>query len=436
MCIKEKIYLAQFKYDKYLVLNTEKEKLLSYQLEMINNNRECGILEIEAKQFNSKLELNYKVVNLESLEEYIINTEMDERKLINIIKSISNIVNSYENYFLDQDNYLLEIDRIYINPINNVIKMVYIPLEENVNEDFEKEFKKLIKELVTTTMNKNWVDTNKLGVSTLEYLENNNFNIVNFEKFILSFQKSDTTTMNYNSQIKNKNLEKNNQNKYKIVENKTVADNHLKSEKKEQRNVFESKKTKKSLEVSKIVFVISTLFLIIGIYVSITSNELSTMIKLFIGIGSLLSIVVLIMLFIKKNNNKEKNTEEKFRFNENQIKFNNFNENDYCTEILEEEKSFYLIKKDDKFAEKIKITNNDFIIGRLKDEVDFCIPIKTVGKTHAKIVKEKNENYLIDINSKNGTYLNGKRLDANKAYQLTDNDEIIFVNNKYIYKEI
>ena len=52
---------------------------------------------------------------------------------------------------------------------------------------------------------------------------------------------------------------------------------------------------------------------------------------------------------------------------------------------------------------------------------------------HARIRKDEEEYFLADLNSRNGTSVNGRMLRANEEYQLQDEDEVDFAEARYIF---
>ena len=97
------------------------------------------------------------------------------------------------------------------------------------------------------------------------------------------------------------------------------------------------------------------------------------------------------------------------------------------------EKMPYLQSKQEEVTEKIFISKTGFIIGRLKEQVDFCMQNKTIGKVHAEFVQRDGVFYLKDLNSRNGTFINNKRIDSNKEVLIKDKDTITFANNEYVF---
>jgi pSer/pThr/pTyr-binding forkhead associated (FHA) protein len=95
----------------------------------------------------------------------------------------------------------------------------------------------------------------------------------------------------------------------------------------------------------------------------------------------------------------------------------------------------YLERADGKRYERVVINKNKFIIGRLDGMVDYTIPDNTIGKLHAKIVCREEGCFMKDLNSKNGTYINGSRLTCNEEYEIRDNYRIRFSSYEYIFRQ-
>ena len=75
------------------------------------------------------------------------------------------------------------------------------------------------------------------------------------------------------------------------------------------------------------------------------------------------------------------------------------------------------------------IKKSPFILGRSETYADGVISInKAVGRTHCQIVYKNGEHYVIDMNSSNGTQINGKRLTSEQPYKLKDGDVLRLAN--------
>lgn len=73
------------------------------------------------------------------------------------------------------------------------------------------------------------------------------------------------------------------------------------------------------------------------------------------------------------------------------------------------------------------------VIGRLKGQVDFAVKSPRVGKMHARVFCENGQYFVVDINSKNGTYINGNRarIESNIPYPLHDKDRIMLADSEF-----
>ena len=75
------------------------------------------------------------------------------------------------------------------------------------------------------------------------------------------------------------------------------------------------------------------------------------------------------------------------------------------------------------------------IIGKMENAADVVIPRPTVSRVHARIRKVEEGYFLTDLNSRNGTSVNGRMLKANEEYQLQDEDEVDFAEARYVFIE-
>lgn len=73
------------------------------------------------------------------------------------------------------------------------------------------------------------------------------------------------------------------------------------------------------------------------------------------------------------------------------------------------------------------------VVGKMTGAADAIIPVSTVSRIHARIRRRDNEYYLEDLNSRNGTSVNGHMLKNEEEYQLQDEDEVDFAQARYIF---
>ena len=74
-------------------------------------------------------------------------------------------------------------------------------------------------------------------------------------------------------------------------------------------------------------------------------------------------------------------------------------------------------------SQAFKLPADRYLIGRMAD-CNLCLPHSEVSRYHAEIVYSDRRYYVIDLDSRNGTLLNGSALEAHKRYALKGNDQI------------
>ena len=73
------------------------------------------------------------------------------------------------------------------------------------------------------------------------------------------------------------------------------------------------------------------------------------------------------------------------------------------------------------------------VIGKLETASDAVISLPTISRVHARVRKTGEEYYLADLNSRNGTTVNGTLLKPDEEYLLQDEDQVDFAQARYIF---
>lgn len=82
----------------------------------------------------------------------------------------------------------------------------------------------------------------------------------------------------------------------------------------------------------------------------------------------------------------------------------------------------------------IELTKFPYTIGKMAGCVDCVLADDSVSRIHARFEKEGNAIRLTDMNSTNGTYKNGLRLQPQETVEIEPGDEIRFGNLNYCYR--
>ncbi len=106
------------------------------------------------------------------------------------------------------------------------------------------------------------------------------------------------------------------------------------------------------------------------------------------------------------------------------------------TEVMDAEYSeeAYLEYYENGTPQKLYINKQSIVLGKQKDRADYCFNENTISKTHAEIYHDGSGYYISDLNSTNGTYINGSgRLESGQMYPICDGDTIRLAKTEMIF---
>ena len=93
-----------------------------------------------------------------------------------------------------------------------------------------------------------------------------------------------------------------------------------------------------------------------------------------------------------------------------------------------------LISIHPEIRENIVMDRELLVIGKMKGQADILLNLPAVSRIHAKLERKPEGCFLTDLNSTNGTFVNGERLQADECRQVRTGDEIFFAGAGYYMK--
>ena len=90
-----------------------------------------------------------------------------------------------------------------------------------------------------------------------------------------------------------------------------------------------------------------------------------------------------------------------------------------------------LVSKEPDKYEDIPFIKESMIIGKRRDQADILLCSDTVSRLHAKLERQDGSYYVTDLNSTNGTFLNGEQLRPNERRQIYFGDDVSFAEFRY-----
>lgn len=102
------------------------------------------------------------------------------------------------------------------------------------------------------------------------------------------------------------------------------------------------------------------------------------------------------------------------------------------TSMVKMENKLYGTNKGNKYH--IDLSCLPCIVGKLAGSVDVVIKDKTISRIHAKLLRLEGEIYVTDLNSTNGTFKNGLRIEPNEMVLIEPGDELRFGEMTFSYR--
>ena len=116
--------------------------------------------------------------------------------------------------------------------------------------------------------------------------------------------------------------------------------------------------------------------------------------------------------------------------------FDDFSE-DMGTSVLQEGENIQmamLVSLRPEENTNILLYKDETRIGKEGRHADVCISQDVISRVHARIQKEEGEYYVTDLDSTNGTYVNGRRISGLDKVKLQQGDRVAFANVEYIFQ--
>ena len=469
----------------YLKENTlNKMQLLNILLNMCN-----AIIDSEKYYLNNKnflLSEQYVFVNKDNTKLSFIYLPLDEEYSNDINEDFKTLV---KKIIIDLaivedsvvDNYLqiilneIKKDEFTINQFRNIILQIQNGSNINLQKNRVNESELIIKEV--KNVNKNSVNKfqNQTNMNKENVVKPNINTIPNVQNI-----NNNTSYMNSNPQNVNNELRQNNVKDNNFNVNQNTTNNNFNTMNKNMNNNMNNNGNKNQIEYeTKSVYapirialtaVTQVLVLAIVICVFLFSNNMDITQKCALVVATVAIDIIIcrnllnkekkVNVRVKVKNNSINNSTNNFNNNSNnnynhQNKNNNFFEENnaiveniykakvesninqkkmlennsisYETTLLGLESPYFKLSIGG-VAERIDISKENFVIGRIDNMVDYVIKNNAVGKRHVQIITKGNSYYIKDLESKNGTYINGKKLSPNQEYLLNDNDEVTLAN--------
>lgn len=83
----------------------------------------------------------------------------------------------------------------------------------------------------------------------------------------------------------------------------------------------------------------------------------------------------------------------------------------------------------------LELDKERMVIGKKRDQVDLWLKQDCISRIHARVERQAEGYFLTDLNSMNGTFVNGERLRPNERRQIRAGDRVSFASLRYVVKQ-
>ena len=401
-----------------------------YKLHMLEGNAIDGLLPVRIRRLNGECSLSYEITSLQNLTNLFEREGMDGECLSTLIREMNQTLQGVQQYLLDPEDVLLEPDYIYMDPDHQKIRLCYVPEYGAGRTD----------------------SLRKLADFVLKHLDHSDLRAVDMgyrfydeavEKGLLLSEIAARLTQ----KKEDPDPRREDAGPMRVPDEMSIPVD-LSSEMGRRRG--KTGKRNRSLLKGRLktILAIAALSALFGFIVQIGNLDLSQT----GGLAFLFLAVIWLVHNLKENRKRPYPSDDDAQEDESEempLAFDGDVSPAFRTEILpaygsdpgkrtagEEQtrylnqeplgKGWYFTSEDPSGCPDLRWEGSVCVIGKRRDQTDICIPREEVSRIHAKAELNQEGSYLTDLNSLNGTFVNGRRLEPNEKVRIYENDRIAF----------
>jgi Uncharacterized conserved protein, contains FHA domain len=417
----EAIYKRDMNHN-YLVLEGEVDiSSESYQVRMLDTNQIPGLMKCNVRLIDNITYFYYEITSKQPLTRVYENTNITYDSLVKIFMGLRKAIEGSKVFLLEGSYILLEPAYIYMDLESGEVVFCYYPTEK---KQLEHSFNNLT-EYILNRLDHNDMKGVVCGYEIYKSTLEENYNMEQIMKIL---------HRNHEIKLPGFSLEEKSE---EIVQNGEIeAKNFLERKEKEMQKSNNSlfKRLPVIGSIGATMIIVYILILKIIQLTNITPIQIGGILFLIIAV---VSYVVLKVQPKKKSNQSRSWQEEKSEIQYQEQIINKkekqvFGETSVLKARKEKKRIWLQSKEPEKFSH-IEIEQNQLTIGKLLEMVDVVIEHSSISRLHAKVII-RNEFYITDLNSTNGTYINGQMLKANEEKSAKDGDSISFAEITYVLR--
>ena len=450
-----------------MVLRPENEIRGSYALRMLSENRIAGLLPFQEKQIDGETFLYFNITSRQSLSRMMEYRAFKAKEIRQITSDLIVTMTALERFLMDGDQLCLEPDMIYVDPDDLRANFCLFP---GRGSRFEESFQKLARYILDHVDHTDG-EAVVLAFALFRAGETENLGIRDLEKCLMAGEKAgneENLRVNAGKEALYE-AERKMVREYGAEAGESVRYQGEKQNETERKyGSFESKKTDLSGEAEALAeenelksgkYAILVLLVIMMAMVPAAVCIWGGVDQLrewkwevFAAEGALIAGMVFFGMERSGEEAGEPEEEWEVEFREEEdrerggipeVKENSIRidmgqreavESDEMQTVLLTGRQIYPVTRrlvPENGGEDVPVCYFPFIIGKNRDISDFCLNLPQISRIHAKIEEDGDGYRITDLNSTNGTGVNGRFLETNESVHIEPGEMLSFADQRY-----
>lgn len=434
---------AEYKRDlehNYLIIKADEMKEMdSYCLRMAEQNEIQGLLEFHSAWRDGILYLNYDITGKQSLQYIFSKRFMNSEDLKMILSGIRQVLETLQKYLLNPAQLVFCPEYMFLSSDRKSMYLCYLP-GQSANDSVAA-----LAEFILKRLNHEDRQAVEIGYRFYQETLEENFSLA---KALRELNYEDGTSHN---QLEAKEEAEELYYEEKWKKESLKQDNFIEQEPKAAKKWSKDKLADQLFQRIHPAVLLSWLVLLILLELAfyfrlLNLTEAGGCFFLFTAAE------VLVNQYWKHRKEEKKRPRPVWEAEEESQEYEELRAQMYSTEIQEEaeeieETRCFLTEKEercvrlicisaenkaDKMYPDIESDGRCIKIGKRKGEADVILDSPTVSRLHAQLESDGERFYIEDLNSKNGTCLNGQRLLPMQKQELSAGDTVAFAEIEYL----
>lgn len=402
----------------YLLVPAKLSQTEDYPFLMITQNNIAGVLPCRLRYLEDSPYYGYDISSKRPLGEEYQDKRLHFEEIKNLFYQISSILKGAEEYLLEKEGFLLSPEYIYMDLETDALFCLYLPGVEEESELGKERYRALADFLLDKAEHKDEHAVN----CVYQFYKMSKETYFSFESFLSFLQKEELLFQ----------AEKRRREEKKQVQESQSSNGErelVEEDYSRKLHVYEEKEIEPDFREIRWLSVIITAvlgFCLLAFYLFVPYLRYFALYLLLPGICFIVVAAVLAGRNIYGIYQNKKETDWIMPTEEVTVEeyFDDMLDNE--TVFFEDEICYHLKWKEGHFSKEFYLKDLPVTVGKMKGSVGICIEDASISRLHACFKEQGKEIVLQDLDSTNGTYVNGKQLDPGEVTIIRRSDEIQF----------